>query len=340
MPGWSGCSPLTHAIFIPLVVAVVIAAVAGPSVVVARPPPRAASARRRTRPARDRPRRGASRRTWSSPGSPARPRHQRPSEVWRRRRSRAGCKDIGVSDGKAQQANQDVSSGRQRQLPRADHRCRRRDQGALLACLLPRDDRPEPLLPAQGRSHDPLLDREAHGRPAGRRPHDHGAHAAVPARLLLRDDDRRATFSAVLVGGGVAGCSASRSRGRSRSSPSSAATSPTSGRGRRCLLGASRARRRGARGGWGHGRRSSCSRTARSSRSSSRSPTARLSGSTRSRSWSLTIAGGALFGTVGLILAAPVASAIVRISADLERARGETDAEARAGPGAGDTVPA
>jgi putative heme transporter len=37
----------------------------------------------------------------------------------------------------------------------------------------------------------------------------------------------------------------------------------------------------------------------------------------------LTIAGGALFGTVGLILAAPIASAIVRVSADLARARGE-----------------
>jgi putative heme transporter len=37
----------------------------------------------------------------------------------------------------------------------------------------------------------------------------------------------------------------------------------------------------------------------------------------------LTIAGGALFGTVGLILAAPIASAIVRISADLSRARTE-----------------
>jgi predicted PurR-regulated permease PerM len=34
----------------------------------------------------------------------------------------------------------------------------------------------------------------------------------------------------------------------------------------------------------------------------------------------LTIGGGALFGAVGLILAAPVASAIVRISADLARA--------------------
>ena len=37
----------------------------------------------------------------------------------------------------------------------------------------------------------------------------------------------------------------------------------------------------------------------------------------------LTIAGGALFGTVGLILAAPIASAIVRISADLSRASAE-----------------
>ena len=37
----------------------------------------------------------------------------------------------------------------------------------------------------------------------------------------------------------------------------------------------------------------------------------------------LTIAGGALFGTVGLILAAPIASAIARISADLSKARAE-----------------
>jgi putative heme transporter len=40
----------------------------------------------------------------------------------------------------------------------------------------------------------------------------------------------------------------------------------------------------------------------------------------------LTIAGGALFGTVGLILSAPIASAIVRVSADLARARGEAAA--------------
>lgn len=42
----------------------------------------------------------------------------------------------------------------------------------------------------------------------------------------------------------------------------------------------------------------------------------------------LTISGGALFGTVGLILAAPIASAIVRVSADLTRARGEAAAAA------------
>jgi predicted PurR-regulated permease PerM len=37
----------------------------------------------------------------------------------------------------------------------------------------------------------------------------------------------------------------------------------------------------------------------------------------------VTIAGGALFGAVGLILAAPITSAVVRISADLARARAE-----------------
>jgi predicted PurR-regulated permease PerM len=42
----------------------------------------------------------------------------------------------------------------------------------------------------------------------------------------------------------------------------------------------------------------------------------------------VTIAGGALFGTVGLIVAAPVVAAAVRISADLAHARAEAEAEA------------
>ena len=47
----------------------------------------------------------------------------------------------------------------------------------------------------------------------------------------------------------------------------------------------------------------------------------------------VTIAGGALFGTVGLILAAPLTSAVVRISADLSRARAaEAEAEAAREP--------
>ena len=46
----------------------------------------------------------------------------------------------------------------------------------------------------------------------------------------------------------------------------------------------------------------------------------------------LTIGGGALFGMIGLVLAAPLASAIVRIVADLARARAATDAEAAAAP--------
>ena len=44
----------------------------------------------------------------------------------------------------------------------------------------------------------------------------------------------------------------------------------------------------------------------------------------------VTIAGGALFGAVGLILAAPVTAAVVRISADLSRARAESDESAEA----------
>lgn len=39
----------------------------------------------------------------------------------------------------------------------------------------------------------------------------------------------------------------------------------------------------------------------------------------------VTIAGGALFGTVGLILAAPLTSAVVRISGDLAQARAEAE---------------
>lgn len=47
----------------------------------------------------------------------------------------------------------------------------------------------------------------------------------------------------------------------------------------------------------------------------------------------VTIGGGALFGAVGLILAAPLTSAVVRISADLARARA-AEVEAEAPPGA------
>ena len=42
----------------------------------------------------------------------------------------------------------------------------------------------------------------------------------------------------------------------------------------------------------------------------------------------VTIAGGALFGAIGLILAAPLTSAATRISADLARARALREAEA------------
>jgi predicted PurR-regulated permease PerM len=52
----------------------------------------------------------------------------------------------------------------------------------------------------------------------------------------------------------------------------------------------------------------------------------------------VTIAGGALFGAVGLILAAPLTSAVVRISADLARARAEEE-PGEAAPPSGQPVP-
>jgi predicted PurR-regulated permease PerM len=52
----------------------------------------------------------------------------------------------------------------------------------------------------------------------------------------------------------------------------------------------------------------------------------------------VTIAGGALFGAVGLILAAPLTSAVVRISADLARARAEEE-PGEAAPPSGEPVP-
>ena len=46
----------------------------------------------------------------------------------------------------------------------------------------------------------------------------------------------------------------------------------------------------------------------------------------------VTIAGGALFGTIGLVLAAPLTSAATHISADLARAREADDRAAAAEP--------
>jgi predicted PurR-regulated permease PerM len=54
----------------------------------------------------------------------------------------------------------------------------------------------------------------------------------------------------------------------------------------------------------------------------------------------VTIAGGSLFGTIGLVLAAPVTSAIVRISSDLARARAAEAAEPEPPPEGPDPVPA
>ena len=54
----------------------------------------------------------------------------------------------------------------------------------------------------------------------------------------------------------------------------------------------------------------------------------------------VTIAGGCLFGTIGLVLAAPLLSAAVKISADLAAGREREQAATQAGPGPGSEPPA
>jgi predicted PurR-regulated permease PerM len=53
----------------------------------------------------------------------------------------------------------------------------------------------------------------------------------------------------------------------------------------------------------------------------------------------VTIAGGCLFGAVGLILAAPLTSAVTRITADLAHARSEAAGEESQPPGEEDAPP-
>ena len=54
----------------------------------------------------------------------------------------------------------------------------------------------------------------------------------------------------------------------------------------------------------------------------------------------VTLAGGALFGGIGLILAAPLTSAVVKISADVARARAADVAEGERPPEPGAPAPA
>ena len=51
----------------------------------------------------------------------------------------------------------------------------------------------------------------------------------------------------------------------------------------------------------------------------------------------VTIAGGALFGTIGLVLGAPLTSAVIKISTDVAKARAAEAEEERGRPGGGRT---
>ena len=69
--------------------------------------------------------------------------------------------DLGIGSGAAEERERPCQLGDDRQRQRAASRRCRRTQRPVLARLLPRDDRTEPVLPAQGRPDDPRLDRAA-----------------------------------------------------------------------------------------------------------------------------------------------------------------------------------
>jgi hypothetical protein len=129
-------------------------------------------------------------------GARDRGRHRRPER--RPQRASHGCEEHarGMAQGPGSRSKQGEGRGERRQLlgqPDRKHPSAWRrgwHKGALVACLLPRPDSAQPLLPAQGRTHHPGVGGATPRRARDGGPDGHPAGASVAARLLLRRDDR------------------------------------------------------------------------------------------------------------------------------------------------------
>ena len=80
-----------------------------------------------------------------------------------------------MSTSKSQSAGDDASKSVSDAFHALLHGVGGRRRGARLARGVPLLHRAQPVLPAQGRPDDPALDRAPHGRPGRARPHDHAA---------------------------------------------------------------------------------------------------------------------------------------------------------------------
>ena len=89
-------------------------------------------------------------------------RHHLRSSTAPRTRSPAGSRTSGLDPSKADAGQGGRKQRGQRQRRRPPQRARDRDREALLARLLPRADRAQPLLPAHRRAQDPRLGRRPH----------------------------------------------------------------------------------------------------------------------------------------------------------------------------------
>ena len=190
-------------------------------------------------------------------------------------------KDLGVDSSKAAHATDDAGSATTHYIRDPADRSRKGHLRSLVPGRSSCRSRPSGcLLSVEGRAADPGMGRAQHGGATRSRRH-HGQRSEVAAGLLLRGH-ARAVFNAVVVGGGAL-CWGSRWRERSPWSPSWARTSPTSAHGGPAPSRCDRAWRGRTDAAIGMGDPASAPRTGSSSSSSSRSPTARRSGSTHWR---------------------------------------------------------
>ena len=130
-------------------------------------------------------------------------RPQRPPAVGSERRSRAGCRTSGSARRARGARRSDAHSSSTSVVQALLDGVADGDQGAVVAGVLPRADRAQPVLPAQGRPDHPSMGRAPHGRARTRGPHHSASRVLQSLRGYFLGVTIVAVFNAVVVGVGA-----------------------------------------------------------------------------------------------------------------------------------------